>query len=86
MAGGPARLARLTRVAVIPTTVLREGTNVVIRLAEPLEPTPGEPDSAFTQRILDALEPSAAAHPEQANPQLSRLLARSPRTAPTAGT
>jgi KDO2-lipid IV(A) lauroyltransferase len=86
VAGGPARLARLTRVAVIPTTVLREGTNVVIRLEKPLEPMPGEPDNAFTQRLLDALEPSAAAHPEQANPQLSRLLARSPRTAPTAGT
>lgn len=86
VAGGPARLARLTRVAVVPTTVLREGTDVVIRLAEPLEPAPGEPDSAFTQRVLNVLEPYASRHPEQANPQLSRLLARSPRTAAAART
>jgi lauroyl/myristoyl acyltransferase len=84
--GGPARLARLTGVAVIPTVALREGTKVVIRLAEPLEPKPGEPDGEFTQRILDVLEPHAAAHPEQANPQLSRLLARSPRTGASART
>jgi KDO2-lipid IV(A) lauroyltransferase len=81
VAGGPARLARLTRVAVIPAAVLREGRHVVIRLAEPLEPAQDESDSAFTQRILDALEPYASTHPEQANPQLSRLLARSRRTA-----
>lgn len=86
VAGGPARLARLTRVAVVPATVLREGANVVVRLAEPLEPARDESDSGFTQRVLDVLEPYASRHPEQANPQLSRLLARSPRTGAAART
>jgi lauroyl/myristoyl acyltransferase len=77
----PAGVARLSRAAgakVVPATVVREGTRIVVRLGRPLEPGADESDEAFTQRVIEVLEPPIDAYPEQVNPQLARLLASGP--------